>query len=819
MSSVTAPAIKVSSPLENPSDTLREGDPSPSGRSDSDSEEDSDDSSGASAGCGIASSIASRKTALLETLAAIESSQRARVAVESKLETARSELAKLEASRDAMLRENELLTAKRRTINTQLAEARKELASSGGNDVVEALASAEARTAALKDEGDALEAERERTQCEVKVAQLNLAELKKQLDRWQGELDRIRAAQKEAAAEDVVNDLKEENVALREKLVACDELERAKTELTRKEAELAEEQRKVEALTNELVLMKGDREKVQESVEDGRDSGQGETEQSVTPQERLDEMAEMLRESESARANLERLMVSSQETLKKEITALEEQLRKNDRGEGGLGSQTGRGPHAEGVEDVRAAASAGDDGGRASLVGSRRSSESSRSVGMNTPMKLGIDAYAGTDRVQIVEAAVNTDRNDICDDDSGLTWAERDRLAREVAELKTKAIEFSNKASRLAGVEQELKVLENKKQDAVDTLAIMKRQLDDATKAKGQALATAKAEKEQLLQELDNMHHEKRQVEKIVHDLQKSKESLCQEEEAARVEYRDADRRRAEAIEKLQVVQEELKRFSDTKQELMEAQKLRDSLVDERERITVEMKSELDHFKRQEAELREVVKGLESEHDRLRKSVASLVQRRQSEDAVLSKIVEVEKDTESEARRLQGKIKSLMKDICMLTTRRDKTDAEIRDAYSLLEHVGLQLADKEAQRDGLSEKLCSMENRLTQCEKERTDILEEIQQLHHFRDKLEVKCDVFAKDFDRANGILDELRYEISMLERRRDALHKMRSRGSSKGKSRNSREHPPGQPYECNIGESPEAKAAIFPTRRRRRS
>ncbi|KAF4661030.1 hypothetical protein FOZ61_001303 [Perkinsus olseni] len=810
MSSVTAPAIKVPSPLENPSDTLRGGDPSP-GRSDSDSEEDSDDSSSASAGCGIASSIASRKTALLETLAAIESSQRARVAVESKLEAARSELARLEASRDAMLRENELLTAKRRSINAQLEEARKEIASSGGNDVVEALASAEARTVALREEGDALEAERERTECEVKVAQLNLAELKKQLDRWQGELDRIRAAQKEAAAEDVVNDLKEENAALREKLVSSDELERARIELTRKEAELAEEQRKVEALTNELALMRGDRGRGRGPMENGGDS------QSVTPQERLDEMAEMLRESESARADLDRQLVSSKEILQKEVTALKEQLRKNDQGEGGLESQTGRELHAEGVEDVRAA-SAGD-GGRASLVVSRRSSESSRSVGMNTPMKLGIDAYAGTDRVQILEAAVNTDRNDICDDGSGLTWAERDRLAREVAELKTKAIEFSNKASRLAGLEQELKVLENKKQDAVDTLAIMKRQLDDATKAKGQALATAKAEKEQLLQELDNMHHEKRQLEKIVHDLQKSKESLCQEEEAALVEYRDAERRRGEAIEKLQVIQEELKRFSDTKQELMEAQKMRDSLVDERERITVEMKSELDHFKRQEAELREVVKGLESEHDRLRKSVASLVQRRQSEDAVLSKIVEVEKDTESEARRLQGKIKSLMKDICTLTTRRDKADAEIRDAYSLLEQVGLQLADKESQRDGLSEKLCSMENRLTQCEKERTDILEEIQQLHHFRDKLEVKCDVFAKDFDRANGILDELRYEISMLERRRDALHRMRSRGPTKGKSRYSREHAPGQPYECNIGESPEAQAVIFPTRRRRRS
>ncbi|KAF4753097.1 hypothetical protein FOZ63_012485, partial [Perkinsus olseni] len=372
------------------------------------------------------------------------SSQRARVAVESKLEAARSELAKLEASRDAMLRENELLTAKRRSINAQLAEARKEIASSGGNDVVEALASAEARTAVLKDEGDALEAERERTQCEVKMAQLNLAELKKQLDRWQGELDRIRAAQKEAAAEDVVNDLKEENAVLREKLVSSDELERARIELTRKEAELAEEQRKVEAQTNELASMKGDREKVQESVENGEDSGQGETEQSVTLQKRLDEMAEMLRESESARADLDRQLVSSKEILQKEITALEEQLRENNQGEGGLGSQTGRELHAEGVEDVRAA-SAGD-GGRASLVVSRRSSESSRSVGMNTPMKLGIDAYAGTDRVQIVEAAVNTDRNDICDDDSGLTWAERDRLAREVAELKTKAIEFSNKA-------------------------------------------------------------------------------------------------------------------------------------------------------------------------------------------------------------------------------------------------------------------------------------------------------------------------------------------------------------------------------------
>ncbi|KAF4722784.1 hypothetical protein FOZ63_013542, partial [Perkinsus olseni] len=102
------------------------------------------------------------------------------------------------------------------------------------------------------------------------------------------------------------------------------------------------------------------------------------------------------------------------------------------------------------------------------------------------------------------------------------------------------------------------------------------------------------------------------------------RKSLCREEEAAHVEYRDADRQLTEVVDKLQVVKE-LERFSNTKQ----------------------------------------------------------------------------------------------------------ADADMRDARSLLEHVGLQLTDKEAQRDGLSEKLCSMENRLTQCEKERTAILEEIQQLHH----------------------------------------------------------------------------------------
>lgn len=107
--------------------------------------------------------------------------------------------------------------------------------------------------------------------------------------------------------------------------------------------------------------------------------------------------------------------------------------------------------HAE----VQAGGHTGDDS--MSLMGSRRSSTSSRSYGVNTRMLIGVDVYTGTDRVKVVDIAVNTNRDDVCDDESGLTWAERDNLAREVAALKVKAYDFANKASQLTGVEEQLR--------------------------------------------------------------------------------------------------------------------------------------------------------------------------------------------------------------------------------------------------------------------------------------------------------------------------------------------------------------------------
>ncbi|EER13178.1 merozoite surface protein 3b, putative [Perkinsus marinus ATCC 50983] len=434
-------------------------------------------------------------------------------------------------------------------------------------------------------------------------------------------------------------------------------------------------------------------------------------------------------------------------------------------------------------------------------------------------MLIGVDVYTGTDRVKVVDIAVNTNRDDVCDDESGLTWAERDNLAREVAALKVKAYDFANKASQLTGVEEQLRILGEKRLEAVDALTIVKRQVQEATNAKEHALASTKTEKEQLMDDLDRMRREKRRLEKYVYDLKKGKESLCQEEEAARLDFRIANRRRTEAIELLQVTEEELKKFSDTKQELIEAQEMHDIVVREREKLTRTVEKEMIAFEKQRVEIQSMMEKLVSERDRLSQDVAELEGRRKREASLLSVIDSTKKRVEGDIRELKENIKVLLRDISTVTQRRSEMEAELGDAYLLKERIEPEMEDKEAQWVELCEKVGALESELAEYEKERKGILEEIAQLNDYRGKLETKVDVFTKEYEQANSILGDLHEEISMLEEERDALRKLPSVDFSQRKPSISLEHSPGQPYERSNSDNIEVKPVVAPTKRRARA